>query len=111
MAGEGYLLEGSTCNSRIRLPAKPPERACLRTSPASIAPVSGLLLSLHCKPIDYYLRVAVEKDTSCSVCNTKMVAKIEKELEDFPRATVRNICARFRNCLEAAVEAEGDYFE
>jgi hypothetical protein len=69
--------------------------------------------SPDCNPLDYYVWSVSERDVNRSPHNTatSLKVKITEVMAYLPRDTVAKACRRFRQRIEAVVEAGGDFFE
>ncbi len=66
-----------------------------------------------CNPLDYYIWSVFERDVNRSPHNTatSLKVKIMDVMANLPRDTMAKACRRFRQRIEAVVEAGGDIFE
>jgi hypothetical protein len=69
--------------------------------------------SPDCNPLDYYVWSVCERDVNKVPHNTaaSLMAKITEVMANLPRDTLAKACRRFRQRIEAVVEAGGDFFE
>ncbi len=69
--------------------------------------------SPDCNPLDYYVWSVCERDVKRSPHNTatSLKAKITEVMANLPRDTLAKACRKFRQRIEAVVEAGGDFFE
>jgi hypothetical protein len=77
--------------------------------------VKGEMSSQHpdCNPLDYYIWSVFERDVNRSPHNTaaSLKAKITDVMANLPRDTMAKACRRFRQRIEAVVEAGGDFLK
>jgi hypothetical protein len=69
--------------------------------------------SPDCNPLDDYLWSICEREVNKASHNTaaSLVAKITEVMVNLPRDTMAKACRRFRQRIEAVVEAGGDFFK
>jgi hypothetical protein len=69
--------------------------------------------SPDCNPLDYFVWSVCERDVNKAPHNNvaSLVTKIKEVVASLPRDTVAKACRRFRQRIEAIVDASGDFFE
>ena len=68
---------------------------------------------LDLNPIDFFVWGVIERCTNKIPCNTKdkLIKWIKKEFKAMKKAQIVRACLRFRGCIEAVIDAKGNFIE
>ena len=63
--------------------------------------------------MDFFVRGVIERCINKIPCNTKdeLIKRIKKEFKAMKKAQIVRACLRFQGCIEAVIDAKGDFTE
>ena len=103
-----WQQESAPCHTSKKSQRWLGDHFCVLTTPDVWPPNSPDL-----NPMDFLVWSAVKRDANKTACNIKeqLISPIQASLASLSRDTVKRACQRFRGCIEAVIEAKGDFIE